>query len=189
LIAAFTDWFAMDGFSAFEGVVIGLIAFTFFWIALSVSTSFLGVANLLWARPRVAQDGPVPPMKVALLIPVYNEDTADVFGNAAAMLQALDEQEHIHSFDLFILSDTRDAAIAHQEERAFLTLRAQLGLGSGVFYRRRADNVDRKVGNLADWVEHWGGAYEAMLVLDADSLMAGEAIIGLTDALACDASA
>ncbi|MCK0120518.1 glucans biosynthesis glucosyltransferase MdoH [Loktanella sp. F6476L] len=189
LIAAFTDWFAMDGFSAFEGVVIALIAFTFFWIALSVSTSFLGVANLLWARPRIAHDGPVPAMKVALLIPVYNEDTADVFGNAAAMLQALDEQKHVHSFDLFILSDTRDPVIADQEERAFLALRAQMGLGSEVFYRRRIENVDRKVGNLADWIENWGGAYDAMLVLDADSLMAGEAIIGLTDALACDPSA
>ncbi|MBB5721102.1 membrane glycosyltransferase [Loktanella ponticola] len=189
LIAAFSDWFAMDGFSAFEGIVIALIAFTFFWIALSVSTSFLGVANLLWARPRVAHDGPVTPMKVALLVPVYNEDTADVFGNAAAMLQALDEQKHVHSFDLFILSDTRDADIAVQEERAFAALRSQLNLGSDVYYRRRVENVDRKVGNLADWVENWGGAYEAMLVLDADSLMAGEAIIGLTDALACDPSA
>lgn len=189
LIAAFTDWFAMDGFSAFEGVVIGLIAFTFFWIALSVSTSFLGVATLLLSRPRVALDGPVPPMKVALLVPVYNEDTADVFGNAAAMLSALNEQDHVHDFDLFILSDTRDPIIAAQEERAFVELRAHMGFGSEVFYRRRIDNVDRKVGNLADWVENWGGAYEAMLVLDADSLMAGEAIIALTDALSCDDSA
>ena len=47
LIAAFTDWFAMDGFSAFEGVVIGLIAFTFFWIALSVSTALLGVKGVI----------------------------------------------------------------------------------------------------------------------------------------------
>jgi membrane glycosyltransferase len=189
LIVAFTDWFAMDGFSAFEGVVIALIAFTFFWIALSVSTSFLGVANLLWARPRVAHDGPVPPLKVALLVPVYNEDTADVFGNAVAMLKALDEKENAHSFGLFILSDTRSADIAEQEERAFAALRDQLTFGSKVYYRRRVENVDRKVGNLADWVENWGGAYDAMLVLDADSLMAGEAIIGLTDALACDPSA
>jgi len=39
IIAAFTDWFAMDGFNGFEGAVIGLIAFTFFWIALSFSTA------------------------------------------------------------------------------------------------------------------------------------------------------
>ena len=38
-------------------------------------------------------------------------------------------------------------------------------------------NTDRKIGNLADWVERWGGSYEAMLVLDADSLMSGEAIV------------
>lgn len=189
VIAAFTDWFAKDGFSGFEGIVITLIAFTFFWIALSVSTSFLGVANLLWARPRVEHDGPVQPLKVALLVPVYNEDTADVFGNAAAMLQALNSAHHVHGFDLFILSDTRDADIADQEERAFAALRGQDDLGCNVYYRRRIDNVDRKVGNLADWVENWGGAYEAMLVLDADSLMAGEAIVGLADALSRDPSA
>lgn len=189
VIAAFTDFFAMDGFSVFEGVVISLIAFTFFWIALSVSTSFIGVMTLCLSHPRVARKSAVPPLKVALLVPVYNEDTADVFGNAAAMLSAIDEQDHVHDFDLFVLSDTRDPIIATQEERAFSALRAQTGVGSRVFYRRRIDNIDGKVGNLADWVENWGGAYEAMLVLDADSLMAGEAIVGLTDALASDASA
>ncbi len=189
LIAAFTDWFAMDGFSAFEGVVIGLIAFTFFWIAMSVSTSLLGVTMLCLSRPKVVRTGPIQSQSVALLVPIFNEDTADVFGNAAAMLAALDEQQHVHSYDLFILSDTRDPVIADQEERAFMALRTQFALGSNVYYRRRETNTDRKVGNLSDWVAKWSGAYAAMLVLDADSLMSGEAIIGLTDAMAMDDAA
>lgn len=189
LVAAFTDWFAMDGFTGFEGVVIGLIAFTFFWIALSVSTAFLGAAALCLSRPKVRPDAPIKPMDVALLVPVYNEDTADVFGNAAAMLAALDGQPHDHRYDLFILSDTRDPVIADQEKRAFLTLRSQLGWDSNVYYRRRAENTDRKVGNLSDWVENWSGAYAAMLVMDADSLMSSEAIIALTDALSRDEAA
>ena len=189
LIAAFTDWFAMDGFSAFEGVVIGLIAFTFFWIALSVSTALLGVTTLMLSRPKVRARGPVEPMDVALLVPIYNEDAADVFGNAAAMLTALDEQPHVHRYDLFILSDTRDPVIADQEERAFLALQDHLALNSNVYYRRREMNTDRKVGNLSDWIAQWSGHYSAMLVLDADSLMSGEAIISLTDAMALDASA
>lgn len=186
LIAAFTDWFAMDGFSAFEGVVIGLIAFTFFWIALSVSTALLGVTTLLMSRPKVRTSGPVEPMDVALLVPIYNEDTADVFGNAAAMLAALGAQPHVHNCDLFILSDTRDPAIAALEERAFHALRAQ---NDRVFYRRRQANTDRKVGNLQNWIAGWSGAYTAMLVLDADSLMSGEAIVSLTDAMAMDEAA
>ncbi|WP_226780525.1 glucans biosynthesis glucosyltransferase MdoH [Oceaniglobus trochenteri] len=190
LIAAFTDWFAMDGLSGFEGVVIALIAFTFFWIALSVATATLGVATLFVSRHKAAAPtGKVQPLDVALLVPVYNEAPADVFGNAAAMLNALAQENHVHRFSLFILSDTRDDAIALQELRAFHGLRAMLPPGAPVYYRRRADNIDRKVGNLADWVENWGGAYPAMLVLDADSLMSGRAIVALTDALSADPGA
>ena len=40
-------------------------------------------------------------------------------------------------------------------------------------------NRERKVGNITDWVERWGGAYDFMLVLDADSLMEAETILEL----------
>ena len=191
LIAAFTDWFAMGGLSVFECVVIALIAFTFFWIALSVSTASLGVATLLWLRryPASESQDDVRGMSVALLIPIYNESPADVFGNAAAMIDALQDEPHRHHFSLFVLSDTRDEEIALQELRAFHALRATLPAGTGVFYRRRETNTDKKVGNLADWMENWGGSHEAMLVLDADSLMSGRAIVALADALSDDPSA
>ncbi|WP_240611090.1 glucans biosynthesis glucosyltransferase MdoH [Oceaniglobus ichthyenteri] len=189
LIAAFTDWFAVGGLTPFEAVIILLIAFSFFWIALSVSTAFLGLSSLWLRRNPVSAPGPVLPMDVALLVPVYNESPADVFGNAAAMLAALASEPHEHRFSLFILSDTRDDAIALQELRAFYSLRAMVGPDAPVYYRRRTENTDRKVGNLADWVENWGGAYPAMLVLDADSLMSGPAIVALSDALSADPAA
>ena len=31
-----------------------------------------------------------------------------------------------------------------------------------MFYRRRAQNTERKAGNIADWVRRWGGAYDAV---------------------------
>ena len=37
--------------------------------------------------------------------------------------------------------------------------------------------------NIADWVSRWGSSYEHMLVLDADSLMTGEAMVRLADAM------
>ena len=52
-----------------------------------------------------------------------------------------------------------------------LRLRMRLGSQSAVYYRRREHNTDRKAGNIADWVRTWGGAYESMVILDADSLM------------------
>ena len=187
LIAVFTDFFAMDGISWFETGLISLIAVTFFWISLSVSTVTVGVLNLM-RRPKVVS-GTVAPMKTALLVPVYNEDPADVFGNAAAMLGQLSAADHAHQYTLFILSDTRDELIAQAELQAFANLKARLGQGVDLHYRRRADNIDRKVGNLADWVERWGGGYAAMLVLDADSLMSAKAIVALTDELSSDPSA
>lgn len=187
LVMAFVDWFAMDGFVFFEGVVITLVGFTFFWISLAVSTAFLGVATLYLSTRKGPHQGPVPQLDVALLVPIYNEDPVDVFGNAAAMMAALQANDSAHNFDLFILSDTRDDTIAAQELRAYYALRTTYP--GSVFYRRRADNVDRKVGNLANWVERHGGAYNAMLVLDADSLMSDGAVIALADAMACDPSA
>ncbi|MFY0691126.1 MAG: glucans biosynthesis glucosyltransferase MdoH [Paracoccaceae bacterium] len=189
LIAAFTDWFAMDGLTLFEGLLIGLVAVTFFWISLSVSTVMVGVVNLV--RRPVARDGTesAAPISAALLVPIYNEVPADVFGNACAMLEDLDRRTQPHEFTLFILSDTRDEAIATEELRAFASLRARLPEHIRLHYRRRPDNTDRKVGNLADWVERWGGGYDAMLVLDADSLMSGAAILALADELAADPSA
>jgi membrane glycosyltransferase len=52
--------------------------------------------------------------------------------------------------------------------------------GCQVFYRHRRDNCERKAGKIADWVSRWGGAYDAMIVLDTDSLIAPKAMIEMT---------
>ena len=189
LMSLFLDWFSDNGLSTFEGIVIGLMGFTFFWISLSVSTALLGVMTLVFSRLEPVANTPVKGMNVALLVPIYNEDVADVFGNVAAMLAALNEQSSAHCHDLFILSDTRDDEIAHHERVAFAALRKQFPAASGIYYRRRDSNVDRKIGNLNDWISHWGSGYQAMLILDADSLMSATAIVHLSDALAADPSA
>jgi len=193
----FLKWFRPGGIGLVEVVLVTLICLTFVWIALSVSSALVGIGAMLVRRdPQTPVPAPVsadvPAMSVALLVPIYNEDPADVFGNAAAMLAALDAQDlrrkgGRHRYALFFLSDTRDEDIATAEWRAFSALRASLP-DAAIWYRRRADNAGRKTGNLADWVEGWGGGHEAMLVLDADSLMSGEAIVSLTDTLAGDPS-
>jgi membrane glycosyltransferase len=38
----------------------------------------------------------------------------------------------------------------------------------------RADNTARKAGNISEWVTRFGGVYDFMIVLDADSLMSGD---------------
>ena len=54
-----------------------------------------------------------------------------------------------------------------------------------MFYRHRTRNIGRKAGNIQDFCENWGQLYDYMVILDADSLMTGEALVqlvGLMDA-------
>ncbi len=196
----FLSWFQPGGLLATEIALTALVTLTFFWIALSVATATVGIMTIAFSRRSAAPPGAAQAMDVALLVPVYNENPSDVFGNAQAMLEDLALAQNVpgatqHRFTLFVLSDTRDEDIAVQERHAIAELRAafpvllRTGLLGGIHYRRRPDNIDHKTGNLADWIENWGGAHGAMLVLDADSLMSGEAIGALSDELSADAGA
>ncbi|CUH81360.1 Glucans biosynthesis glucosyltransferase H [Tritonibacter multivorans] len=188
LALVISGWFAQGGTTVLEGVLLALIAFNFFWITFTVSTVLLGLFGLS-RRDWTPERGPRTPMRVALLVPTYNELPSFVLGNARSMLEELRARSGGHTFEMFILSDTRDESIAQQERIAVEALRADMCPDIALYYRRRDDNTARKVGNISDWVRRWGGNYEAMLVLDADSLMTGRAIRRLTNALARDPSA
>ncbi|WP_299415416.1 glucans biosynthesis glucosyltransferase MdoH [uncultured Sulfitobacter sp.] len=183
-------WFASGGMSGLEWILLSMIGATFVWVTLSVSTVGVAIAGLLAraradARPKENIEG----IDVALLVPVYNEAAASVFGNATAMLNDLATRHGPHRYALFILSDTRDDAIAAQEWQAFEDLRHNAPDGFSVYYRRRETNLDKKVGNIAEWTRGWGAAYEGMVVLDADSLMSGGAIERLASELSGDPDA
>ena len=183
-------WFSEDGIGVVEGLLLTLICFNFFWITFTVSSVALGLWSLSRDRGQPAPGpGPANGLNVALLVPIYNEVPWYVLGNARSMLEELRARGGSHRFAMFVLSDTRDDQIARAEQQSIRALQAMLSPGIELYYRRRAENTDRKVGNIADWVCRWGGGYDAMLVLDADSLMTGSAITELTDALARDPGA
>ncbi len=181
-------WFSDQGISAAETVLLVLICFNFFWISFTVSTVLLGFASLTRQGRPSRGTGPRP-LRVALLMPVCNEEPWYVLGNARSMLEELRARGGPHTYAVFVLSDTPDDALAAQEQASIATLRHELGDGIDLFYRRRAENTDRKVGNISDWVRRWGADWQAMIVLDADSLMTGRAIARLTAALARDPGA
>lgn len=184
-------WFSEDGIAVIEGLLLALICFNFFWITFTVSTVALGLWSLSRQKPAAAVSEPAPEagLDVALLVPIYNEVPWYVLGNARSMLEELRARGGKHRFAMFILSDTRDDQIAWAEQKSIRALQSMLSPEIELYYRRREENTDRKVGNIADWVCRWGGAYDAMLVLDADSLMTGSAITELSDALARDPGA
>lgn len=179
----FADWFLMGGINGAEVAMIALIIFTFFWIALSVASAILGCLPM-----HVKQKPASPALDVAILMPIFGEPVSTVFTNLKAMLIDLEATPSPHNFRLFILSDTRDPARVTAEYLALAQLQAHVP-GMAVHYRHRAQNTGFKAGNIQEWVQGWGGAYDAMLVLDSDSIMSGQAIVELTDELAADPKA
>ncbi len=187
LVAGIFGWLNMGGMTWLEWALLALIGLSFVWVALSVTTVLVGMAGLVGRKPE--KPTAAGALDVALLVPIYNEAPGDVFGNANAMLDDLARRGSGHRYSLFILSDTRDDMIAMQERAAFELLRKDPPSGFSVHYRRRGMNTDKKVGNILDWITGWGAAHDAMLVLDADSLMAGRTIDALSDELAADPNA
>lgn len=124
-------------------------------------------------------DGKTGPLehRHAVVIPVYNEDSVRVCARIEAIYRSIEATGNLDSFDFFILSDTRDLDLWVMEETAWTNLCRRLGGFGRIYYRRRKTNENRKAGNIGDFVRTWGGGYEAMLVLDADSLMDGADIV------------
>lgn len=180
----FEDILSANGLSPLEAASVVLFFALFTWISGAFWTAVAGFVIRLSGRdPRVihaAEAIGLPIVsRVALVMPVYNEDPARVMAGAEAIWTSLKSQPDEGAFDLFILSDTRKEAIAAEEEAAWRRFVVRHGAAGRVFYRRRADNAGRKAGNIADFVRRWGAAYGHMVVLDADSVMSGAALTTL----------
>jgi membrane glycosyltransferase len=174
------------GFSPLELITFALFEALFGWITFSLVITLFGVASGLGHEPELQELKPetpllVPAARTAILMPIHNEDPGPVFARLAVIARSLREARAAEAFDLFVLSDTRNLEIARQEQSAVERLRAEAG--DRVYYRRRAANTGRKSGNVADWVQRFGGAYDFMVVLDADSLMSGETLVRLAGAM------
>ncbi|MBG1231385.1 glucans biosynthesis glucosyltransferase MdoH [Aestuariivirga litoralis] len=167
-----------------------IFALTFSWISFACASALLGFFVILARKEKRPRLAPMSAMgRTALLMPLYNEDPSMVFATLTRIGQGLVAKQAGAAFDIFVLSDTRKDHAAAQEVEAFEKLRAALGRQMGVFYRRRADNHHRKAGNIADFVTRWGGAYDHMIVLDADSDMWPDTLITLARAMALDSEA
>src|SRR5271166_4083873 len=160
---------------------------TFSWVTLSLTASIVG---FVWLLARRGRSAPPPRLRerTAVVMPIYNEAPSRVFGAMQAIIEDVERTGQVQSFDFFLLSDTTHANIWIAEERAFVAMRARLP-HARFYYRRRRKNLSRKAGNIADFVTHWGGHYPHMVVLDADSLMTGEAIVALAAAMEADPDA
>ncbi len=168
--------------------LLALFTINFSWIALAFTSALLGFFGLMTGAGKAARAEGLR-HRTVVVMPIYNESTARIFAALAAIRESVEATGLGEHFDYFIVSDTTNPDVWIAEERAFLALRERLGPNSRVYYRHRPKNHHRKAGNIADFVTRWGGYYEHMIVLDADSLMTGTCIVRLTAAMEADPDA
>jgi membrane glycosyltransferase len=179
----------MDGgLTLLEGAWAALFGFLFGFAAIGLCTAIYGFAaghgrrvearGLTREQNAEAREPAAEPLpRSVLLMPVYHESAEDVFAALLAMRESLEKTPGGECFEIFVLSDSRDAEKAAEEERAFRRVAADVTSNIPVYYRRRARNERQKAGNLAEFFERWGHRYTYAVVLDADSLMRGETLV------------
>ncbi len=162
-----------------------LMTLLFAWVGVGCATAVMG-AWALWrgdpyaprlsgARMPIRSD-----VRTALVMPICNEDIAEVFAGLRATCESLAATGQAQRFDVFVLSDTKEPALQQAEQLAFERLRSMLdGAGVALFYRWRKRRTKRKAGNVADFCRRWGRNYRYMIVLDADSTMSGDTLVDL----------
>ena len=173
-----------NGLTFPERMALGCFFLLFTWIAGAFWTALAGFFIRLTGRPRAFLhpddvDGQPVRSRTALIMCVYNEDPKHFAAGVDAIWTSLKAQPEQEQFDFFILSDTRKADIAVEEENVWKQLVRKHDAGGRIYYRRREKNISRKAGNVADFVRQWGGHYDHMVVLDADSVMSGKAVVTL----------
>jgi len=173
-----------NGLNAVE--ILGILLFfcLFTWISGALWTAIAGFAVRLRGRDRGALElaalaGRPLTTRTALIVPIYNEDVPRVGAGLAAIWDSLQREPEQAAFDLHILSDSTNPAIAAEEEQLAQQLAARERAQGRVFYRRRIDRKGHKAGNVAEFVENRSAGYECMVVLDADSVMTGAALVTL----------
>lgn len=167
-----------------QWIFLVLFSINFTWISFAFAQATLGlVLSLLPRLVAIPEHSGEIPFRTAILLPVYNEAPHSIAAAILAMRGELVAREP-GRFAFFILSDTNQADAWIEEEAVFRRVVMDADASCPVYYRRRADNSERKAGNIADWVRRWGGDYEAMIILDADSIISADTLITLTRRMA-----
>lgn len=200
--ALFAQADGQNGLAPLEWMRAILILFATSWIAWGAAQSMLGllpgtrrqgrsaaspidVAEVSTNEPNVA-DG--EKSRLAILIPICEEDPVAVFARVAAMDQSLEVAGLREQVEFAVLSDTHDKASAERERLWFTRLVRECSGEGRMFYRRRTQRHGRKAGNIGSFITRSGGRYEFALILDADSLMEGSTIAEMLRRMQADPS-
>jgi membrane glycosyltransferase len=175
----------VNGTTPLEGLIFALTLLLLVPIVFSFWLAVAGFVVELSGRDPLAVDVAeadrlAPPLaRTALVVPVRNEEPARVLAGLGATWESLERTGESGAFELFVLSDTNDPRRWLDEELAVARFAEELAGRARVHYRNRSSNEGKKAGNLEDFCRRWGGQFRYMVVLDADSVMSGGALVRL----------
>jgi len=192
VLTSFATWFVADlywrdadGLTGLEIALLLLFVPLFAHISVGFCTAFVGfyVINRGGDHYRISSRAPAGGQarlaSTAVVMPVFNEDVSRVFEGIRVVFTSVQQTEGRDHFDFFILSDSNQPNQWIREEVAWAELCKQVGGFGKIFYRKRRQAINKKAGNVADFLRRWGSNYRYMVVLDADSVMTGEALVRL----------
>ncbi len=189
-LTSLATWFMADllwrdGITGLEIALLILFVILFAHIATGFCTALVGfyVINRGGDSSRITATLPPgedwPLASTAVIMPAFNEDVSRVFEGLRVVYRSVQETKKLEHFDFFVLSDSNQPNQWIQEEVAWLELCKQVGGFGKIFYRKRRHAINKKAGNVADFLRRWGKSYRYMIVLDADSIMTGRAMVEL----------
>ena len=175
-----------------EAAIVVLFGALFGWIAIGFWTATIGFFALIGRRDRFAithlapgeaiAGGPpaiASQARTAIVMPICEEPVDRVFAGLQAIHQSLERTQALEHFHFFILSDSSDPNTFIKEEEAWAAWCREVNGFDHIFYRRRRIRLKRKSGNVADFCRRWGKSYRYLIMLDADSVMAGSTLVRL----------
>ncbi len=173
--------------------LLGIYAVLFGWISAGMWMAISGFAvralggdprSLLQRhRHRLARTRLAP---TAVVMPIYHENVERALRGLGATYHSLVQTGQLEHFQFFILSDSQDPECWLAEQASWQQLCRELDAHGRIHYRRRRVNLKTKTGNVGDFLRRWGRRFRYFVVLDADSLMSGETLIGMVRLMECE---
>src|SRR5499426_1589021 len=183
------------GFSAVDLVLVVLFALTLPWYVIGFWNATIGLPIMRFARDPVAAVMPVAgrvrgnepiTASTAVLLCIRNEPPERIVRMLEPMMEGLAARGVGERFHVYVLSDTSEADAAAAEDARFAALAAAWRGQVALTYRRRAQNVGFKAGNVRDFCERWGKNHDFAIMLDADSVMTVDLVLKLVHIMQID---
>lgn len=176
-----------QGGTRLEVAIVFFFGALFGWISIGFWTALFGFFILLRRHGRFAitnilaeETGDFRPEgRTAIVMPICDEPVDRVFAGLKAIHQSVERTGLLAHFDFYILSDSGAPETWVAEEEAWARWCRQVNGFGTIFYRHRRVRLKRKSGNVADFCRRWGRQYRYMIMLDADSIMAGTTLVQL----------